>query len=138
MAASVVRGFLPAVTLRWLGALYSSSLDPRFPHCGRPRHLGVRRPHFLGLGMSAAIMVLYSESLGLRVVGLVQPFLRVCSSLQVLFPKAHSFAEALLALYLQPWAGKLGGRKNPGGRGVSGETGLGEDVTDVALIAESL
>lgn len=81
-------------------------------------------------------MVLYSESLGLRVVGLVQPFLRVRSSLQVLFSKAHSFAEALLGL--QPWAGKLGGRKNPGGRGVSGETGLGENATDVALTAESL
>lgn len=77
-------------------------------------------------------------SQGLTVVGLVQPFLGVCSSLQVLFPKAHSSAEALLRLYLQPPAGERGGRKNPGGRGVSDETGLGENVTDVALTAESL
>lgn len=132
--ASVVRGFLLAVILHWLGALFSSFPDPRFPHCGCPRHLGVRRPPFPGLGVSAAIMAPYSESLGLRIMGLVQPFLGVRSSLRVLFPKAHSFAEALFGLYLQPWAGKLGGRQNPGGRGVSGETGLGENVTDVASL----
>ena len=71
------------------------------------------------------------------VVVLVQPFLRVCSSLQVLFPKAHSLAEALLCIFSRR-LGSRGGRKNPGGRGVSDETGLGENVTDVALTAESL
>lgn len=62
----------------------------------------------------------------------------VCSSLLVSIPKAHSLMKALHGLYLQPRAGERGDRKNPGGRGVSCETGLGENVTDVALTAESL
>ena len=35
------------------------------------------------------------ESLGLRVVGLVQAFFGVCSSLQISIPKACYLAEAL-------------------------------------------
>lgn len=51
---------------------------------------------FLGVGVEYGHLVPYSESLGLRVVGLVQPFLGVCNSLQVSIPKAHSLAEALV------------------------------------------
>lgn len=78
------------------------------------------------------------ESLGLRVVGWVQLFLGVCNNLQIPVPKAHSLAEALHRLYLQLGAGEREGKKNPGGRGVSCETGLGENDTHVAFTAESL
>lgn len=53
-------------------------------------------------------------------------------------PKPILWQRPCSGLYLQLGAGEREGKKNPGGTGVSGETGLGENDTDVALPAESL
>lgn len=93
MAAFAVPSSLPTVIQQ--GALFSSSPDLRSPQLNptrsppapNPATWGLRCLLFSGLGVSAAIMVPFSESLGLRVVGLVQPLLGVCNNLQIPIPK---------------------------------------------------
>lgn len=104
----------------------------------QPRGGGVHFSGGWGGGVNVIIMVTCSESLELREVRLVQLFLGVCSSVQVPFPKTHSLAEALHHLYLQLGVEEQESKKNPGGTGVSGETGLRENDTAVVLTAESL
>lgn len=123
--------------LHRLGAQSCSSPDPPAPPLFSPPQLGVEVSTFLRVGIGCGHLVPYSESLGLRVVGLVQPFLGVCNSLQDPNPQSPFFGRGP-GLYLQLGAGEREGKKNPGGTGVSGVTGLGENDTDVALPAESL
>lgn len=81
---------------------------------------------------------MWSLWLPVRSLRLVQLFLGVSSSLQVPLPKAHSLAEALHHLYLQLGVEEQESKRNAGGTGVSGETGLRENDTAVVLTAESL
>jgi hypothetical protein len=90
--------------------------------------MGLEMSTFPGLRVSAAIMVSYLETLGLHVV--YHCFNH--SSGSATAAKSHSPKLSSLA---RPSPGEQEGRKNPGGRGVSSETGLGGNVTNTALTA---
>lgn len=83
----------PAVILPRRGSCFSIYLDPR--HRGRPCNLGVEMFTFLGARGECGHYGSPFESLGLRVVGLIQASVGVCDSLQDSTPKACSLAEAL-------------------------------------------
>lgn len=93
---------------------------------------------FPGVGSECGHYVSLFEVLGASGNGIVPAVSRGLQQPLGTTPQSPFFGRGPAPLHLQPGAGEWRGRKNPAGRGVSGETGLGGNVTDVALTAESL